>query len=149
MDRKQSLKIIFATETDQSRFIRRLRLLSEDIERYGRAAAPFVAIHERAGEDDLVRALNKDATFWNCTLAALQSCAFVSVGRIHDAGKSGVLRPLLKTLDEAASKECRGASAALAAAISRQQTFIDAVLHLRHTIFAHTSYDAPVHATKG
>jgi hypothetical protein len=143
------LKIEFATRDEESRFVRQLRLLQDDLSSYVGAIATLVAINERADDKVLLEKLNRHAIPWNCVLAALQHQVIISIGRIHDKAKSAYLRPLIDRLGKASASEYREAAIAFNAAVTNQQVFIDAILKLRHKVFAHTDHDAPVIATFG
>ena len=139
----------FQDEQIRSNFFRVLRLVHDDLISYASAAASFCAINEQADNIPLREALNKNPTFWNCLLASHQSTAIVSLARLHDKGRnnkhlSKYIQAMLKQ-----NNDCVDACNMLEAAIINQQSFIDKIVNLRHKLFAHTDFHAPLVATFG
>lgn len=146
---ENKMKMPFATEEEQSDFVRRLRLFRDDLEGYAASAGPYVAIQRCAGDDVLEVRLNQHPVFWNSVLASLQCTALISLARIHDNGKSGYLKAVFKALENCGLVEIRAAGASLSTAIGNHQKFVDQCVKLRNNIFAHTNHHAPVHAVFG
>ena len=49
----------------------------------------YIEIHNHAAaNNEIFKALNRDAEFWNANLYALQQAMFISLGRIFDAGRN-------------------------------------------------------------
>jgi len=122
--------IKFATPEEQSDFVRRARLLRDDLSSYAAAAGPYVAIHRCEGKGEIEAKLKQFPTFWNSMIASLQNTAIISLARIHDNGKSAYLRPFLKALERNASLEIRAAGERMTAAIATHQAFIEKCVNL-------------------
>jgi len=139
----------FSGEEQRSRFFRELRLVHDDLVSYAQAAAPYCAINSQAENRALVDSLNRNAMFWNCVLAALQSSAFICIAKLHDKSKDqNHLAHILRVLKKQ-SPECMLAALQVDQAITSQRPFIDKVLALRNQLFAHTHFEAPLIATFG
>src|SRR5215469_7195622 len=104
-----NMKMRFVDEQEQSRFLRQLSSLCQDLLSYAHAAAPYAAINQYAGDSEVLNALNRNSPFWNFTLAAHQNATFTALGRIHDGGKRAYLKSLLEVLSENASAEAKAA----------------------------------------
>ena len=141
------MNLTFQDDQLRSIFFRSLRLVHDDLCSYASAAAPYCVINEQANNVLLIETLNKNATFWNCVLASHQTTAIVSLARLHDKGKSN--KHLIKYTQAMLKQNanCVSACNMLQAAITNQQSFIDKVVHLRHKLFAHTDFHAPLVAT--
>ena len=143
------MNLRFQDDQSQSVFFRDLRLVHDDLVSYASSAAPYCAFNDEAENEALVEELNRDALFWNCVLASLQTTAFVSLGRLHDKAKQhNHLGRYIKAM-QSQDKECVKACEQLQRAIAKQQTFLQRVVTLRHKVFVHTDFHAPLFAAFG
>jgi AbiU2 len=143
------MNLHFLNNEIQSSFFRDVRLIHDDLCSYAQSAAPYVAINEIVSVDSIREELNRDARFWNCILASLQVGTFVGLARLHDKAKNhNHFASYIKAM-QSQNSECNTACRLLQVAIANQKTFIDTVVNLRHKLFAHTNYHAPLVAAFG
>ena len=123
----QDINLHFKNDQLRSNFFRSLRLVHDDLISYASAAAPYCVINEQADNEPLIKAMNKNATFWNCLLSSHQTTAIVSLARLHDKGRNN--KHLIKYTQamEKQNTNCMAACDRLQAAITNQQPFIDKV----------------------
>lgn len=143
------MNLTFQDDELKSSFFRDLRLIHDDLCSYASAAAPYCALNKQKDNPSVVASLNQNAMFWNCVLGSMQTAAFVSLGRLHDKAKNhSHLTHYIKAMKKQ-GEDCRRAADELEAAIQRQSSFIEKALHLRHNLFAHTNFHAPLIAAFG
>lgn len=142
-----TLAIKFATQTEQASFIRRLRLLCEDVSELSSSAGILIALSRRSDERVLLSVMNRNPVFWNSILSSLQVSSLVVVGRIHDSKRGAYLQEIKKAL-----KMRTALSDVLSRFESLEQThdsLITKIVRLRNTTFAHADLNRPVHVAFG
>lgn len=81
------------TQAHDDEFARRLDVLHADAVACARHGFAELAINVVASRDDRIRErVREDAGYWQTTMSALQSSAFVSLGRVFD-GRKGTITP--------------------------------------------------------
>jgi hypothetical protein len=142
-----TLAIKFATQAEQGSFIRRWRLLCEDVSELSSSAAILIALSRRSDERVLLSVMNRNPVFWNSIISSLQTSSFVAVGRIHDSKRGAYLQEIKKAL-----KLRTALSDVLSRFDSLEQThdsLITKIVRLRNTTFAHAALNRPVHIAFG
>lgn len=78
--------------TPEQIFIERLEIFRQEACQCAQFLYEYLAIHGAAARDqDVRRALNQNALFWNTALAALQTSTLIALGRVFDQkGKHGI-----------------------------------------------------------
>jgi glutathione S-transferase len=140
--------IKFVNKAERADFLRRMRLLSEDVAELAQSVAILLALARRADDQALIAALNRNALFWNTILSALQTTIFVIMGRIHDTSPGGAyfseIKKFLKT---------RKAAAEVLARFDKlhavHQKLVGRMVKLRQKVFAHAAFDRPLHDASG
>jgi hypothetical protein len=139
--------ITFADSQAQGRFFRHMRLLGDDINELSSTVGIFVALSQRANDQPLLLALNRNPVFWNSMLASLSTTAFIVMGRIHDKDKNAYLNAILKVLR---SRNY------LSDVLSKFETIkkthdglITKVLAARHNIFGHSNFHRRLYVVSG
>ncbi len=75
--------------TPQAQFERELEVFRPEAEGAAQFFYTFMTVHAVAAEHDSVfRMLNTAALFWNTSLSALQTSAFIALGRVFDQGST-------------------------------------------------------------
>lgn len=143
------MNLHFQNDDLKSSFFRELSLIHHDLRSYASSAAPYCALNGQADDKYFVEKMNQNATFWNCVLASLLTTAIVSLARLHDKAKRhNHLVSYLKAM-KLQNADCRAASQLLETAITNQEPFIEQIVSLRHRLFAHTDFHAPLVAAFG
>jgi hypothetical protein len=88
--------------TPQAKFERELEVFRTEAEAAMQFLYAFLTVHAVAGDNKPVyNQLNKAPLFWNTTLAALQTAAFIALGRVFDQdSKHNVARLLRAAQDD-------------------------------------------------
>jgi hypothetical protein len=142
-----SLKPIFATSREQSDFMRWMRLLRDDVWELSGSLANLSALSKRTEVDELLEVLNRNPTFWNANLLALETSAFVIVGRIHYKGADAYLNCIMKFLKR--QKSLSSIADRFEGLLRTHAPLIGTTLRLRNNVFAHTGETSPEHVAFG
>lgn len=139
--------IKFITKEEQNTFIRRWRLLSEDVEELSSSLAILIALSRRTDAQDLLSIMNQNPFFWNSILSSLQTTSFVAVGRIHDPKAGAYLLEIKKFLNT--RKELSEVLSRFGHIEKKHSALIEKMMRLRNTTFAHAAFNRPVHEAFG
>jgi hypothetical protein len=140
-------KSLFATDEEQVRVVRQLRLLRDDVAELSELVGILIALSRRGSDHELIKALNQNSSFWNGVLGALSTSVFVCIGRIHDTRKEAYFR---KIIEFAKTRNALSQNAKQFEQLTKaHDVLIGKVLRLRNAIFAHTSFNAPEHIAFG
>lgn len=137
----------FATHEEQSKVIREMRLLRDDLSELSDYLGILIALSKRADDKKLIDYLNGNAEFWNLTLSSLESSAFVVLGRILDSRKESYLKALVRFMERSART---GELAKKFEELQKRHAdLIERVIRLRNNVFAHTGHTMPEHVAFG
>jgi len=139
--------IRFTNPEEEADLFRRMRLFSEDVAELSSAIAIPIALSRRSANAHLIDALNRQPTFWNSILAALQTSSHVIVGRIHDNTRHAYLKEIKGFLET--RKEGTEVLERLNALEKQHVKVIERMVMLRQKVFAHANFDRPVHEAFG
>lgn len=95
--RKKKTPAAIPTANAEKEFERELEVFRTEAEGAAQFFYAWLAVHAAAGDDkEIHRLLNTAPLFWNTALGALQSAAFVTLGRIFDQDSAHNLSRLLR-----------------------------------------------------
>src|SRR5580692_5950403 len=139
--------IKFASKSEKAEFLRRIRLLAEDIAELARSTAIPLALSRRGDDQGLIAALNQNPAFWNAILSALQTTIFVGMGRIHDSSREAYFSEIRKFLKS--RKSGAEALARFDVLHASHDKLVKQMVKLRQKVFAHADFNRPLHEAFG
>jgi len=138
---------VFATQTEQARFIRNMRLLRDDIIELSSTIGILIALSKRSEDHELSAALNRNPVFWDAILNSLHTSSFVVIGRVHDTTRTAYLPSITKFAGK--TKSLSIIAGHFDGLLKVRADLIATVIRLRQRVFAHSSFHRPENISFG